>query len=257
MQNRIAAFSILFLIFTAGMAQKKDAPLFKKLTHIDKSDTLPYRLLEPYNVDPQVKYPLFIFLHGAGERGTDNFAQVKHITGLWDRKTLDKYPCFVLAPQCPKKQVWSELMNGKAMTPTPTRPMQLFIQTLDKIIKEYPIDPSRVYISGVSMGGFGTWDLLARFPNRFAAAIPICGGGDEKSAEQFKHVPIWAFHGALDRVVPPELSRNMIKALQSAGGLPGYTEYPDVEHNSWVQAYREPHLMPWLFKQKLTPADSK
>ena len=148
-------------------------------------------------------------------------------------------------------------MGSNSMGATPTRPMQLFIQLLDKVLKEYPIDPARIYVTGVSMGGFGTWDLLARFPTRFAAAVPICGGGDESTAAKIKHVPIWAFHGALDHTVPPEKSRSMIQALQRAGGLPGYTEYPDIEHNSWVWAYRDPHLMVWLFKQKLAPAESK
>jgi predicted peptidase len=123
-------------------------------------------------------------------------------------------------------------------------------------MKEYPVDPSRIYITGVSMGGFGTWDLLARLPGKFAAAIPICGGGDEQTALKIKHIPLWVFHGAKDDIVSPKQSRTMIKALQDAGGAPGYTEYPDIEHSSWVQAYREPHLLPWLFKQKLNGGNS-
>ena len=130
--------------------------------------------------------------------------------------------------------------------------MEMLIQMMEKIAIEYPIDHTRIYITGVSMGGFGTWDLLARLPYRFAAAVPICGGGDIDIIEKIKHVPIWAFHGADDETVPPEGTRKLIQELWDAGAYPGFTEFPGVGHTSWHQAYKEPHLMPWLFKQKLT-----
>jgi predicted peptidase len=129
--------------------------------------------------------------------------------------------------------------------------MAMVIELIAKIEKEFPIDRSRIYVTGLSMGGYGTWDLIARFPHRFAAAVPVCGGGDPETASQIKHIPLWAFHGALDNVVPPGQSRVMVRALQDAGGTPGYTEYPDVKHDSWVYAFREPHLLPWLFNQHL------
>jgi predicted peptidase len=237
-----------------AMAQKEPPP-FKKFYHIDKADTLPYGILSPINLMDGEKYPLVIFLHGAGERGNDNAKHLKHIQILFTTNTLNKFPCFIVAPQCPKGQSWSDLMAGKPFNVTPTRPMTLFIQSLEKILKDYPIDPARIYVTGVSMGGYGTWDLITRFPKKFAAAIPICGGGDPRYASQIKHIPLWTFHGAKDYTVPPENSRIMIQALLDAGGKPGYTEYPDVEHNSWVHAYREPFLMPWLYKQILRGSD--
>ena len=141
--------------------------------------------------------------------------------------------------------------NRLVMKSKPTTPMSLLIELIEKVEKEFPIDPDRIYVTGLSMGGYGTWDLIARFPDKFAAAIPICGGGDPQTAMRTKHIPQWAFHGALDEVVSPQNSRVMVKALQDAGARPGYTEYPDVQHDSWVYAYREPHLLPWLFDQHL------
>jgi predicted peptidase len=248
--------SLPFLFFTwslllSAMAQK-DSTAFLKLRYVDGSDTLPYRLLKPRKVDSNTTYPLVIFLHGSGERGNDNEKNIKHIKDAFTNNgNRMKYPCFVIAPQCPEKSKWIEAYNT-ALSAKPAKPMQQFIELLENILKEYPIDKSKIYITGVSMGGYGTWDLIARYPEKFAAAVPICGGGDEKTAPRIKHIPIWAFHGSKDNTVPPEKSRSMIKALQNAGGSPGYTEYPDVEHPSWVHAYKDPFLMVWMFRQKLS-----
>ena len=141
---------------------------------------------------------------------------------------------------------------GKSFNPsTPTRPMEMLIQLLEEISVDYPIDHSRIYVTGISMGGFGTWDLMARFPYRFAAAVPVCGGGDVKTVPTIKHIPVWVFHGAEDPTVSPELSRKMVQAFWEAGALPGYTEFPEVKHPSWHHAYKEPQLMPWMWRQKL------
>lgn len=252
--QRVISILALF-IFLSSTAHSQQMNLFDKLLFTSKNDTLPYRLLKPVSPASMENFPLVIFLHGAGERGNDNEAQIKHITELFtEERNRGKYPCYVLAPQCPKNEWWAkpEKKGDETMlSKKPTPPMQMLIGLIEKITKEYRIDQSRIYISGLSMGGYGTWDLLARFPEKFAAAVPICGGGATLSAKTFKHVPIWAFHGALDEVVPPQESRKMIASLQMAGGTPGYTEYPDIEHDSWVQAYREPHLIPWLFEQKV------
>lgn len=252
MQNRIARLIVILVLISGSTAAQRHLPPFKKLMHVAGADTMPYGLLEPIRIDAGEKYPLVIFLHGAGERGTDNDNHLKHIKILYSYNVLDKYPSFVLAPQCPKQQVWSDFVYGKPFSTTPTRPMALFIEILDQIMRDYPIDPSRVYVTGVSMGGFGTWDLMTRFPDRFAAAVPICGGGDERVIEKIKHIPVWVFHGAEDDVVPARLSRKMVNALQNAGATPGYTEYPGIKHGSWWQAYKEPYLMPWLTKHKLS-----
>jgi predicted peptidase len=249
---KIWRISALLCLAIHAFSQNEPPP-FKKFTYIEKNDTLPYGLLKPLKPVPDEKYPLVIFLHGAGERGNDNEKHLKHIQILFTTNIFNKFPCYVIAPQCPKKQMWSEFMAGKPFNATPTRPMQLFLQVLDKVIKENAIDPSRIYVTGVSMGGFGTWDLLYRFPGRFAAAVPICGGADEKIAPQIKHIPVWVFHGASDNTVPPARSRTMVEALRRAGGNPGYTEYPDVEHNCWVHVYKEPYLLPWLWKHSLNP----
>lgn len=237
--------------FTVIIVQAQTTDLFDKLIFEKGDDSLPYRLLKPVNPQALERFPLIIFLHGSGERGSDNEAQIKHIKNLFlDTKTRSKYPSYVLAPQCPKNELWAEHNKDGSVKSRPTRSMQMVLDLVDQISKEYPIDPSRIYITGVSMGGYGTWDLLARFPEKFAAGIPVCGGGDERTAPKMINTPIWAFHGALDDKVSPRHSRRMVQAIQKAGGKPGYTEYPDIKHDSWVQAYQEPHLLPWLFKQK-------
>jgi predicted peptidase len=250
---RLILFLSFFLTTSIMVSGQKSSPeLFDKLVYISGKQSLPYRLLKPKNSTGTEKFPLVIFLHGAGERGNDNDAQILHIVDLFTNpQNRTKYPCYVLAPQCPKGEWWASHNKDGSMKKDPTPSMKLLIELIEKICRENSIDPTRVYITGVSMGGFGTWDLLARFPNRFAAAVPICGGGDEAIAPMIKHIPQWIFHGAKDNVVHPRQSRKMVKALQSAGGIPGYTEYPDVAHNSWVQAYQEPYLLPWLFRQKI------
>jgi len=140
-----------------------------------------------------------------------------------------------------------------AKSPTPegqlTAALSATLKVVDTVRKEFPIDDKRIYITGLSMGGYGTWDLIARHPKIFAAAIPVCGGADESTAPTIKDLPIWCFHGAADPTVPPQRSQNMIAALKAAGGQPKYTEYPGVGHNSWDKAYAEPDLPTWLFAQ--------
>jgi predicted peptidase len=128
--------------------------------------------------------------------------------------------------------------------------MRLALAAVEGLKKEFNLDESRLYLTGLSMGGYGTWDLLARHPKMFAAAVPVCGGADEATAPVIKDIPIWFFHGGALPVVPTYRSRNMIKALKAAGGEPKYTEYPGVGHNSWDRAYSEPELPKWLFAQK-------
>lgn len=235
-------------------AQDGPAKFFEKLLYRSGKDSLPYRLLKPENAGEK-KFPLVVFLHGAGERGTDNEVQIKHIQELFgDAGNRKRYPCYVLAAQCPENIMWASHNwqgNRLVMKEMPTRPMAMLIALIQEVEKNFPVDPDRIYVTGVSMGGYGTWDLLARFPGRFAAAVPICGGGDPETAASFHHVPIWAFHGALDRIVPASQSRIMIRALREAGAAPGYTEYPDVGHDSWTFAYRDPYLLPWLFSREL------
>jgi predicted peptidase len=215
---------------------------------------LPYRLLKPVNHDPEKAYPLVLFLHGAGERGTDNTIQLVH--GMADFSSdLNRlrYPCFVMAPQCPAEQKWVEIdwtLDSHEMPAEPSSALKLTLAAMDQLATEFKIDAKRLYVTGLSMGGYGTWDLVQRFPDKFAAAVPVCGGGDEQHAAKLAKLPLWAFHGVHDKAVKPERSRRMIATIQQAGGKPGYTEYPDVGHDSWNRAYSDPHMLSWLFKQK-------
>lgn len=218
---------------------------------------MPYRLLVPG--ESASAYPLVLFFHGSGERGNDNKKQLVHGVKRFARPdSRSRYPCFVLAPQCPTdldKQpiVWTgqrERMHLLKLTPEVAIPLRTALELLNTIEDNYPIDPDRIYITGISMGGFAAWEALIRHPQRFAAAIPVCGGGDVSHADRIKNVPVWAFHGADDPVVPVECSRSMIKMIKNAGGQPLYTEYPGVGHNSWDRAYAEPELLSWLFSEK-------
>jgi predicted peptidase len=228
--------------------------MLEKKTFTDKDGkTLQYRLMKPDNYDPQKKYPLVLFLHGAGERGKDHEKQLVHgVAEFAKAESRKKHPCFLIAPQCPSNSGWSHFMTKKG-APIPegqAEPGRLAVELVESIQKEYSIDPSRLYITGLSMGGYGTWDIIARHPDMFAAAVPICGGGDPTKAEKIAKLPIWVFHGGKDPVVPPARSREMVEAIKKAGGDAKYTEYPDVGHDSWVKAYKDADMMAWLFEQK-------
>jgi predicted peptidase len=239
----------------AAEARADPTDLLEKKVYTDANGkTLPYRLLKPDDYDPKKKYPLVVFLHGAGERGTDNAKQLIHGVPEFAKPDVRKaHPCFLIAPQCPDKARWVEVdwgADSHTMPKEPSEPMRLLLELIPALQKEYSIDDKRLYVTGLSMGGFGTWDLIARKSDWFAAAAPICGGADEATAEKLVKTPVWAFHGDKDPAVKPSRSRNMIEALKKAGGKPKYTEYKDVGHNSWGPAYTDPELMKWLFEQK-------
>jgi predicted peptidase len=239
--------------------KKKESPMpwkemLEKKEFEKDGGTLPYRLMRPETVEAGKKYPLVIFLHGAGERGTDNEVQLVHgVKDFAKPEARKKYPCFLVAPQCPQGKQWVQVpwsADKHDMPPVPSAPAALLVGLMDELEKNLPVDLDRVYITGLSMGGYGTWDLLSRQPERFAAAVPVCGGGDEKKAGKMVKVPIWAFHGAKDEAVPVSRSRNMVGAVNKAGGAAKYTEYPDVGHDSWNGCYADPEMMEWLFGQK-------
>jgi len=162
-------------------------------------------------------------------------------------------PCFLVAPQCPVGSKWVEVpwdFQGPHQTPEePSPAMRLTMELLDALEDEFSIDPDRRYVTGLSMGGFGTFDLLVRRGQYFAAGIPICGGLDESRAKEIAHVPFWVFHGSNDPAVPVVRSRSAVEALKAAGGDPKYTEYEGMGHNVWSRAYHEPELRDWLFRQ--------
>ena len=225
-----------------------------------QGDSMPYRLLKPLNYDKTLKYPVVVFFHGAGERGTNNQSQLVHGTSLFLKsEARQKYPCFVVAPQCPENQQWVDMSWGGESGTRPKQPskaMNLVLEILEYVKQEYSIDNQRIYVTGLSMGGYATWDCITRFPEKFAAAAPICGGGDENTITSASaKVPVWAFHSDDDTAVLVVRTRKMIQAMRNAGGNPKYFEYYGLGHNSWGQAYSEPELLPWLFSQKLGQVD--
>lgn len=212
--------------------------------------TLPYRLVRPAGTE---RPPLLLFLHGAGERGGDNARQLRLAAPLLTAGVRERFPCVLVAPQCPADAKWTGT-NWQAadpkrtadMTPTLGRVLAL----LDAAERECGTDPRRVYVTGVSMGGSAAWDLVSRRPDRFAAAVPVCGGVDAAGVASAAGLPVWAFQGAKDEVVRAELPRRAVAALKAAGAAPKYTEYPDAGHDIWKRAYAEPGLFDWLFAQK-------
>jgi len=214
---------------------------------------LPWRLYVPPQASPGHRLPLIFFLHGAGRRGDDNVGPMDLAYEFWSAEAQAKNPCFVLAPQCRRGAMWTKMNRERTNFEADEQPvpeMAAALAVLDSVLEKYPVDPKRVYVTGQSIGGFGAWDALYRRPRLWAAAVPVCGGGDPGKAALYKDVAVWAWHGANDTAVPPECSREMISALKAAGGSPKYTELPRVGHGSWRPAYESAELHEWLFAQK-------
>ena len=218
-----------------------------------EGETLSYRIYLPADIPAGKRVPLVLFFHGAGERGYDNTAQLKHGVADLVRYALTNGPAIVIAPQCPKEMQWVNT-NWSApshiMPSMPSVPMKLALLLLQDKIAKLPVDSNRVYVTGVSMGGYGTWDAIQRKPDLFAAAIPICGGGDSARAQSLKMIPIWAFHGDKDTAVPVSRSRDMVNALNACGGKVQYREYPGAGHDVWTRTYADPAVLAWLFAQR-------
>lgn len=216
------------------------------------NDTLPYQFFIP-NSPGESKLPLVLFLHGSGERGSDNKKQLTNgVYNFVSSGNQEKYPCFVVVPQCPENNRWVEVDFRKPyhkQSDRISKPLGMALDLIDSLANHYAVDKQRIYVTGLSMGGFGTWDLIERYPAYFAAAIPVCGGGDELLAGRLVNIPIWAFHGKKDNVVMPSRSENMIHAIRKAGGQPRCTIYPDLGHACWNETYSDPELFEWLFTQ--------
>jgi predicted peptidase len=248
-----ALFSVI-LFFIGTKSSYSQSARFSMEKYISGNDTLYYRQLFP-DADTMRKYPLVIFLHGSGERGHDNEAQLKWgVMNFATDQNMVLHPALVIAPQCPEKMGWSSFSREKNTTEmhlqsTPTKPMELLIELIHKLIKTMPIDSNRIYITGLSMGGFGTYDAIERYPNLFAAAVPVCGGGDASKAASIARLPIWIFQGAEDPAVNPKFALDMFEALTKAGAHPGLTQYPETGHFSWLAAYSDALMIEWLFRQ--------
>jgi predicted peptidase len=182
-----------------------------------------------------VKWPLLLFLHGGGERG-DNLELVKKHGPPKIVEQKKDFPFVTISPQCPAEKQW----NADEL-----------VKLVDHVANTYQIDPKRMYVSGLSLGGAGTWELLAKHPGKFAAAVPICGPGDPAAAEKMKGTPIWVFHGAKDQGVPIAKSEEMVEAIKKAGGNVKFTVYPEAAHDSWTETYNNEEVYKWLLEQKL------
>jgi predicted peptidase len=202
---------------------------------------LSYWLMTPEQTEDGKTYPLVLALHGRG-------GNTQAATVLGTDEMRKKYPCLVVAPAVSRAAVWSLPKGFQKLRGAQRLPVVL--EALDAVLKEHPVDPDRVYVTGQSMGGFGTFGAISVSPQMFAAAVPVCGGWDPADAVKIKNVPLWAFHGEADGTVPAERSRSMVDAVKEAGGSPKYTEYPGVGHNSWSKAYASPLTWEWLFAQR-------
>ena len=216
--------------------------------------TLNYRCAEPEKTVPGRKYPLVVLFHGAGERGTNNTAQLRWgaepVLSYMREKGIEGY---FIAGQVPFGQQWVNTPwsnTSHRMDATPSESMALALALVDKTIAECPVDTSRIYATGISMGGYGTWDAVQRRPELFAAAMPICGGGDSHLAWKIRNVPIWAWHGDKDGAVPCSRSRDMVAALWAVDGNIRYTEVPGCGHDVWKPAYASQEALAWFFGQK-------
>lgn len=218
-------------------------------------EKLPYRLFKPDNYDPAQKYPLIIFLHGAGERGTNNISQLVHaqVLSLISGENRTKNPSFLIAPQCENGKRWCEVdWSQKTSHVTPEKPsdgMKCLFEIVDALRKEFSLDPSRLYVTGLSMGGYGTCDFVAWRGSEVAAYAPLCGGADNDAICRFKNASSWFFHGDKDGAVPTERSRSAVAALKAAGCDVRYTELPGRGHGIWTEAYYTSGFADWLFSQ--------
>lgn len=242
-------------------AEAQNRELYERKEFISEGDTLRYRILYPEGFTDAGKYPLLFVLHGAGERGRDNEAQLVHGSNLFLKDSIrKKFPAIVVFPQVEPEDYWARVEVQRDTFPlqfnfrntgNPTKAMRLLLELSDELAAKKYTDKDRIYVGGLSMGGMGTYEILYRKPEFFAAAFAICGGADPAIVEKYPTgFPIWIFHGEKDDVVPPALSKTMAREINSLGGNAKLSLYPNDNHNSWDSAFSEPYLLPWLFSNK-------
>jgi predicted peptidase len=226
--------TLALMFCTATPVFCEDSPQKAAKLDIEIKAHVDYWIYMPQDYDKQEKVPLLLFLHGAGERGNDlNKVKVHGPPKLIEAGK--NFPFIVVSPQCPEGRWWAT---------------HELVALIDHLESTYKIDPDRIYVTGLSMGGFGTWALAERIPNRLAAIAPICGGGNTVTARSFAKLPTWVFHGAKDTVVPSSLSQDMVDAMKKHGGEPKLTIYPEAAHDSWTETYNNPEFYEWLLSQK-------
>jgi predicted peptidase len=257
--SRFCFFLLLVLVFTLGspaLARKHETGFLDRTLSI-RGVTYKYQVFVPDHWSSNQRWPIILFLHGAGERGTDGLIQTQVGIATAIRNDRSRFPAIVVLPQCPKEHSW----NKPDME-------EVALAALAAASKEFKGDRKRTYLTGLSMGGYGSWALAAAYPHKFAAVVPICGGilppdDARKQADSDRipyleaakkigtKLPIWVFHGDADPDVPVSESRHMVEALKAAGADVRYTEYPGVGHKSWDKAYADPELMTWLLSKSL------
>lgn len=254
--------TLYFLVFlftmnaTAQTISPEVLEAFEEQTITYEGKDLPYRVLYPEDFDENKTYPLHLFLHGAGERGNDNESQLVHGSELF-LEMNKKYPAIVIFPQCPKEDYWADVAITRNDTqnvfsfpkePQATWAMGAVLSLLDSTLEHNYIDKDRVYLGGLSMGGMGTFELLNARPTTFAAATPICGAGYPANVASWaEQTPAWIFHGEVDAVVPAIYSQLMVEALVQQGISPRFSLYPNVNHDSWTNAFAEPDFFSWVY----------
>ncbi len=243
-------------------SNSQDFDTYSKHLFINGTDTLPYRMLLPEGYDESKSYPLVMFLHGAGERGKDNEKQLVHGGAMFlEPGNRTKFPAIVVFPQCKEDGFWvdistrskdsDELFSFDGVFREPIVEQVLLKGLLDKTLATLPVNEEQIYVMGLSMGAFGTLELLARWPVIFAGAVAICGGGNLEATSRYADkVPLWITHGADDTVVSVEYSRTLYQTLKGHGAKVRYTEFPDINHNAWDPTFAMDDLLPWLFEQK-------
>lgn len=251
--------SILLMLPIAMEAQSKED--FKRDHFIADEDTLNYRVLFPVDFSKTEKYPVVLVLHGAGERGDNNEAQLVHGSDVFlNEENREKYPAIVIFPQAPKEDYWAKVEVKRDTMPfqfdfknkeEPTKSLDLVMKLMDSVVDQDFVKKDQVYVGGLSMGGMGTYEIIYKKPEMFAAAFAICGGANPEIAKDYpENFNIWIFHGEKDDIVPPILSKTMAREINHHGGNAKLSLYPDDNHNSWDSAFSEPYLLKWLFSQK-------
>jgi len=227
----VTFFYILLSGFLFAQTQEFDKHFTKEVSHTVEFGYV-LQLPPGYDARQGEKYPLLLFLHGSGERGNDlNLVKKQGPPKVAEAMEL---PFIILSPQC-REVVWWDVDGVKVL--------------LDEIIARYSVDKSRIYITGLSMGGFATWDMIMKYPDIFAAAVPVCGVGYPFRLERIKQLPVWVFHGQKDDVVPIEYSQRMVDALKKTGSDVKFTIYPEANHDSWTETYNNPEVYKWLLNQ--------
>lgn len=255
-----------------GQQPAPEVALFEaKIFKSAGGEILPYRLFVPKDYSAKKSYPLVLWLHGASGRGDDNLKNINDLGAIVWVKTENqaKNPCIVVVPQCPANKQWlirddaGVRAGDEELSPEQIRSLEKSVDSIrqsepliaacelvESLQKTHNIDPNRLYVAGASMGGSGVWALIAAYPEKFAAAMPLCGPGAVPTASRLTTVPIWAFHGDKDPIVPVILTRRMIDAIKHAGGQPQYTELRGEGHNIRAQVFSIPEVLPWLFAQR-------